>query len=221
MAILAILTLIVAVIGVLLLTQVMKLFQPGERKMQQEVNNMRLDMQKWVGELVPIDKKELELFSLSQIKQVMRKRWTTSAKGIFTTIYNEPIVAYSYKQFLGRGRHALLYARSASHEYAYWIKPKGVQVVIDNKLVGTYKDNTLLSAKSGKPIAILQPETQNSLLPVRINNREVGNLVSANPAAGKGLSQRAFEFLKNDITEEEETLLLALSVLELVNRKVE
>ncbi|MBK8703190.1 MAG: hypothetical protein IPN33_05925 [Saprospiraceae bacterium] len=148
MAILAILTLIVAVIGVLLLTQVMKLFQPGERKMQQEVNNMRLDMQKWVGELVPIDKKELELFSLSQIKQVMRKRWTTSAKGIFTTIYNEPIVAYSYKQFLGRGRHALLYARSASHEYAYWIKPKGVQVVIDNKLVGTYKDNTLLSAKS-------------------------------------------------------------------------
>ncbi|NUQ24810.1 MAG: hypothetical protein HUU34_12730 [Saprospiraceae bacterium] len=221
MAILTILTLIVAVIGVVLLTQVMKLFQPGERKMQQEVNNMRLDMQKWVGELVPIDKKELELFSLSQIKQVLRKRWTTSAKGIFTTIYNEPIIAYSYKQFLGRGRHALLYARSASHEYAFWIRPKGVQVVIDNKLVGTYKDNTLLSAKSGKPIAILQPETQNSLLPVRINNREVGSLVSANPAAGKGLSQRAFEFLKNDITEEEETLLLALSVLELVNRKVE
>lgn len=221
MAILAILTLIVAVIGVVLLTQVMKLFQPGERKMQQEVNNMRLDMQKWVGELVPIDKKELELFSLSQIKQVLRKRWTTSAKGIFTTIYNEPIIAYSYKQFLGRGRHALLYARSASHEYAFWIRPKGVQVVIDNKLVGTYKDNTLLSAKSGKPIAILQPETQNALLPVRINNREVGSLVSANPTAGKGLSQRAFEFLKNDITEEEETLLLALSVLELVNRKVE
>lgn len=221
MAILTILTLIVAVIGVVLLTQVMKLFQPGERKMQQEVNNMRLDMQKWVGELVPIDKKELELFSLSQIKQVLRKRWTTSAKGIFTTIYNEPIIAYSYKQFLGRGRHALLYARSASHEYAFWIRPKSVQVVIDNKLVGTYKDNTLLSAKSGKPIAILQPETQNSLLPVRINNREVGSLVSANPAAGKGLSQRAFEFLKNDITEEEETLLLALSVLELVNRKVE
>ncbi|MBL7792994.1 MAG: hypothetical protein JNK77_11755 [Saprospiraceae bacterium] len=221
MAILAILTLIVAVIGVVLLTQVMKLFQPGERKMQQEVNNMRLDMQKWVGELVPIDKKELELFSLSQIKQVLRKRWTTSAKGIFTTIYNEPIIAYSYKQFLGRGRHALLYARSASHEYAFWIRPKGVQVVIDNKLVGTYRDNTLLSAKSGKPIAILQPETQNALLPVRINNREVGSLVSATPAAGKGLSQRAFEFLKNDITEEEETLLLALSVLELVNRKVE
>ncbi len=188
--------------------------------MQQEVNLMRLDMQKWVGELVPIDKKELELFSLSQIKQVLRKRWTTTAKGIFTTIYNEPIIAYSYKQFLGRGRHALLYARSASHEYAYWIRPKGVQVVIDNKLVGTYKDGTLLSAKSGKPIAILQQARENALLPVRINNREVGSLVAADPTSSK-VSQRAFEFLKNDMTEEEETLLLSLSVLELVNRKVQ
>ncbi len=220
MAILAILSLIVAVIGIVLLTQMLNLFQPGERKMQQEVNLMRLDMQKWVGELVPIDKKELELFSLSQIKQVLRKRWTTTAKGIFTTIYNEPIIAYSYKQFLGRGRHALLYARSASHEYAYWIRPKGVQVVIDNKLVGTYKDGTLLSAKSGKPIAILQQARENALLPVRINNREVGSLVAADPTSSK-VSQRAFEFLKNDMTEEEETLLLSLSVLELVNRKVQ
>lgn len=220
MGLLTIMTLLVAFISVSLLRMIFLNIPPTERKMQQQVREMRVDMEKWAGELVPIDKKELELLSMSQIKQVRQKRWTNQAKGIFTTIYNEPIVAYSYRKFLGRGGHAILYARSADHEFAYWIRSKDVRLVIDNKLVGIYKKGTLLGARSGKPIAQFQEE-KNALLPLRINDREVGSLIAAPAGDKKNLSRRAFEFLRDDISEDEETLLLSLAVLELVHRSVD
>jgi hypothetical protein len=51
-----------------------------------------------------------------------------------------------------------------------------------------------------------------------INNREVGSLSTPGASKNKGLGQRALEFIKEDITQEEETLLLSLAVLEMVRR---
>lgn len=221
MMVLTMLTALVAIIGVFLLLAVMNNFQPGERSMQQEVKKMWEDMNKWVGELVPIDKDELALLSFSQIKQIRRKGMSPVSKGVFTTIYNEPIIAYSYKEFLGRGRHAVLYARSANHEFAYWIKPKEIRVVIDGALAGNLKDGALISPRSGKPIAQLS-EPKNALSPVVINNREVGSISNPQaPGKNKNLGQRALEFIKDDITSEEETLLLSMAVLEMVRRNID
>lgn len=217
MIVLTMLTALVALIGVFVFLTVLNNFQPGERRMQQEIKKLWEDMNTWAGELVPIDKEELALLSYSQIKQIRRKGWSPNVKGIFTSIYNEPIIAYSYKEFLGKGRHAILYARSANHEFAYWIRPKEIRVVIDGALAGNLKNGALISPKSGKPIAQLQ-EAKNSLLPVVINNREVGSLSPLSAQKNKGLGQRALEFIKDDITQEEETLLLSLAVLEMVRR---
>lgn len=221
MIVLTILTVLVAMIGVFMLLTVMNNFQPNERRMQQEVKKMWEDMSKWMGDLVPIDKEELALLSFSQIKQLRRKGLPSTAKGIFTTIYNEPIIAYSYKEFLGKGKHAILYARSAKHEFAYWIRPKEIRIVIDGALVGNLKDGTLLSPRSGKPIAQLSAP-KNALSPVVVNNREVGSISQIQaPGKNKNLGQRALEFVKDDITPEEETLLLSMAVLEMVKRNIE
>ncbi|MBX2874796.1 MAG: hypothetical protein KTR30_21915 [Saprospiraceae bacterium] len=217
------LTLLLALItlgGLGLLFTVLTKFSPGEKRIREELKRMQTDMDGWAGELVPIDRKELELFSLTQIKNSLKKRLTTSGKGIYTTIFEEPIVAWSYKKYLGKKAHALLYCRTAEHEYAYWIRPKGIQVVIDNQLVGTYKnDGVLYSAKSKKAIAQVKRDDK-KLSNVVVGKREVASMVKNLPSGQKDLGARAFQFVREDLTEEEEKLLLSVSLLELVQDSV-
>lgn len=213
-----IITLAVAGAGAFLLTRVLRNFQPGNRKIQADLREMKADMDKWSGDLVPLTREEMELFSLRQTEQSVRKRVTTTAKGVFTSIYHEPVLAYSYKQYAGKGRHALLYARTRNHEFAFWVRPKGVQVVIDNELAGTLKENGVLyDPHQKKMLARLNRETP-EMLPVLVNDREVASLTKALPPAEKDIGVRAFQFVKEDLSQEEHNLLMALATFELVER---
>lgn len=213
-------TLAVAGAGAFLLARVLRNFQPGNKKIQADLAEMKADMEKWTENLVPLDREEMELFSLRQTDQVIRKRVTTTGKGVFTTIYHEPVLAYSYKQYAGKGHHALLYARTARHEYAYWVRPKGIQVVIDNQLAGTLQDDGgLYEPRKGEMIARIKREGA-EMQPVLVGDREVASLVKALPPAEKDIGVRAFQFVKEDLSEVELNLLMALAAFELVERTV-
>jgi hypothetical protein len=56
------------------------------------------------------------------------------------------------------------------------------------------------------------------MLPVTVGNKEVGSLTKKQANAEKGLQDRAFEFLANEMNDKEEQLFLALILEELVNR---
>ena len=220
MPFLTILFLLIVLGGLGLLFTVLTKFTPGEKRIREELKRMQEDMDSWAGELVPIDRKELELFSLSQIKNSLKKRLTTSGKGIYTTIFEEPVVAYSFKRYLGKNAHALLYCRTAEHEYAYWIRPKGVQVVIDNKLVGTFQDNGVLYGVNSKKILARINREGKDIAPVVVGEREVASVVKALPPGKSEISTRAFQFVRQDLTQEEEMLLLSVSLLELVQESI-
>ncbi|MBK7872271.1 MAG: hypothetical protein IPJ74_17145 [Saprospiraceae bacterium] len=130
------------------------------------------------------------------------------------------MLAYSYKRYISSGVNALLYARTATHEYAYWVRNnKEIQILIDNKLVGTLlKDGGLYDERKRMiaKINLTQPE----LAPVVVREREVASLVKTEVKKDNVLSPRAFQFVKSDITEEEEKIFLALATLELVQRSV-
>ena len=150
----------------------------------------------------------------------MKKRVTTSAKGVFTTIYNEPIVAYNFKKYIAREVDAVLYARTATHEFAYRIKGGEVKVVIDNELVGTLKDNGILyGGQHNRMIARINREQELELMPIIVNEKEVGNLVKALPTPkAKSVDARAFEFVRDDLNQEERKIFLSLAIYELVQR---
>ena len=61
---------------------------------------MRTEIAPYVEDLVPLESEELELMSLNQLNQSLKKGMTTTAKGVFTSIYQEPLVAYSYKKYI-------------------------------------------------------------------------------------------------------------------------
>lgn len=59
-------------------------------------------------------------------------------------IFEEFIVVYSYWSFLGKGNYVILYVCMVKYEFVYWINDKGIQVVIDNEMIGIIKSNDVL-----------------------------------------------------------------------------
>lgn len=193
---------------------------PSPKKRKEELDALKTDMDSWAGKLVPIGSEELDLFSLSQSKQVLKKGASTSAKGLFTTIFHEPIVAYSYKRYLGKQVNDLLYARAAEHEYVYWTENGKTQVQIDGQPVGELKDRTIFGQRTGQPLAQIAGRARNNYLPIEVGGREVGGLSTEPPAKEQSLKQKALEFIPPDLTEKEEQLMLALITRELVLQSI-
>lgn len=220
MSFLLILSLIAVVSVGMLLMKIFSSFQPNDKQIDADIKKLKAEVQPLAQNLIPISKEELELFSQSQINAALKKKAGISAKGVFTTIYHEPLVAYSYKRYPSHKLNAVLYARSADHEFAYRIKKGEVQLVVDQKHAGTLRENGVLYDARNRMIASINRE-HDKLLPVQVEDREVGNLLKPLPIAQKELSQRAFEFVRGDLNDREETLFLSLAVLELVQRSVE
>lgn len=193
---------------------------PGKKQRQRVLRELSAEMDNWSARLVPLDKAELDLFSLAQDKQVVKTGTGTSAQGTFTTIFHEPVVSYAYRRYLGSKVNELLYARTANHDYVFWTENGETSLEIDSQPIGTFSENALLGARTGKPIARLAATPQENYLPVNIGNRQVGAITTQSASAADPLSQRVFEFIPEDLTDQEEQLLLAITTRELVRRSL-
>lgn len=197
---------------------------PGQKKLPAEADRMRTDMDKWAGDLVPLDREEINAFALTQERQQLSKGLSTSAKGVFTTIYHEPVMAYTYRKYLklGKREQVLLLVRTKGHEFVFQTDAKGLQLSIDGQPVGTIKDDGgLYGAKSHKLLATVKRDSHPEVMPIVVYDREVASVTKALPPAKGGISPRAFEFVKSDLTREEELLFLSLSALELIKRHIQ
>jgi len=214
---------LIGVVGLLLLMRVIADYQPNERKVKADLQKMRNEIAQYGGELAPIDKQELDLFAVEQVQRTLKKRAVLTAKGVFTTIYHEPVAAYSYKRYVSSKLNALLYVRTAEREFVYRFKGKEVQIILNKQPLGTIKENGVLySAQDGSMLARINSETA-GLLPVVSKDRELGSISARNlPATAKpGLNSRAFEFVNDNLNDQEETLFMSIALMELVKRSVD
>lgn len=215
------------ILSVVLLVAMMMLFRmwssnrmPGKKQRARVVRELKEDMDGWSENLVPLNKEELDLFSLAQDKQVVKRGAGKSAKGTFTTIFHEPVVSYSYRRYLGKKVNELLYARTAEHDYVFWTENGKTSLEIDDQPVGTIDNKVLFGQRTGKELARISAEAKENYLPISVGNREVGALSTTQASKTDPLSQRAFEFIPDDLNDKEEQLLMSLATLELVRRSL-
>lgn len=203
-------------IGIYTGLKTMQNFQPGRKKIQKDLQQIRMELQPWVAELVPWSKEEMEQLSFNQVKRTTRKRVISTAKGIFTTIYHEPVIAWTYKKYVSPKENALLYARTSKNEFIYRIKNGEIELVIDDMLVGKIDAlGKLYTAKGNHQLAQINRESDELLLPVVYEEKEIGSLT--NPDRTTKSNPRAFQFLA-PMEKEEETVFLSLTILEMVRR---
>lgn len=221
MIFLAILSGLLATLFVILLFLGLSLLPPSKNKLWEELERMKTALSKRHPDLTPIGRHELEIISNGQQKHLRRRWLSTSAQGVYATIFNEPVAAYSYKQFPGKKNSAILFIKTAEHEYAYLNRKNETILYIDNQEVGYIsREGVLTGKRTGKVLAQLAaPKGQ--LLPVKVGEREIGSINQRETTAVKGLNERAFEFLQPDISEKEEQLFLALSLQKMVEKVVQ
>ena len=128
MGLFALITFLTVLIGSVLLARSLKNFMPSDKRLYRDLEALRAGMKEWPSELVPISAEELDAFSLNQEERLVRRRFGTFARGIFTTIYHEPVLAYRYKGYTGPGQKAILYAKTHDKDYSYIKDKKGVRI---------------------------------------------------------------------------------------------
>lgn len=206
-----------AFLGFNLLRTLFANFRPSKSKIQEDIRQMRAEIEPFVAQLVPLDSEELELFSLNQLNQSLKKGITTSLKGIYTSIYQEPLVAYSYKKYLGG--YALLYARTATREIIYKISKKETKVAINQDYYGTVKNGALYGNNRRKALAQVNRNTNELALPILVEDEEIAML---NPSSMSNTPQpRAFRYVKDNISEAQEQAFMTLAILEMVQDQVD
>ncbi len=204
----------VAGMGLYFLYQLLTNFQPGKSKVHSDLRKMRDDIQEWTNQLVPWDKEEMSLLSLRQVNQKITRGLNKTAKGIFTSIYHEPLLVYSYKKYISTGLNAVLYARTSKHEFAYRFQKKKIDINVNNQYVGVLKENGgLYGGRRNRLLARINRDDELKLHPIIIGEKEVASVVNA--LKTEKHNPRAFQFLA-PMAAEEEKVFLALAVLEMV-----
>lgn len=213
--------LFMVVLATVALTVGMKLMQnykPGRSKIQKDLQQIRAELAPYVAELVPLTSEEMEQLSFNQIKRSSKSGMVKSSKGVITTVYHEPVVAWAYRGYVSKDENGLLYARTRDQEFIYRLKKGETEMVIGEKLIGFITEQgRVVNQKGDKQIAQLSQNYENQVLPLKVNDKLVGGL--ANPEKGQKGNTRVFQHLTK-MEKEEEELVLSLSILEAVKREV-
>lgn len=203
------------VAGLLLGLNILKNYKPGRKRIQADLKEIKAELQPLVSELVPWNKEELQQLSLNVIHKTKKKGVIYNAKGVFTSIYHEPLIAWYYRKYVSPKEDSLLYVRTSNHQFVYRIKGDETEVLIDDQFIGKIDSNgKLYDYKKKNLLAQINKGADQLALPVLVNQKPVGALTNLEKAPKK-VNQRAME-LVGDMQPEEENLFLALSLLELV-----
>ena len=186
-------------------------FNPDSKAWKSTLDGLRARLQQSkAGVLVPWDGEMLSLLSLNQrIKKP--GMFDNTTEGLITSIYQEPILSYAERK---SGNNAVLLARTSDREFVFRRKGKETEIWINGQPLGTYVDGVLLSPGSKSSLlARVEIEAGESQYPVLLGAGTAASI--SNPALpGRSPNPRALTLLR-DLKPEEESALLALTVLQM------
>jgi hypothetical protein len=162
------------------------------------------------GALIPWDAEMLSLLSLNRTK-VKKPGWMDStSEGVFTSIYQEPILAYAGQV---RNNTAVYVARTSDKEYIFRQKEKETEIWINNQPFAVYINGILLAAgRSSQVLARLEADMTEAQWSVLIQDKAAAAITNPQRAASAGPNPRALTMLRK-VSAEEEDALLALTLL--------
>ncbi len=186
---------------------------PGKAKVQADFRKIQEELGKKRAQLVPWSDEDRALLSLKRNPYKEKAGSVKSAEGTFVSIYQEPMVLFGYKRYLGKKENAILVVLTSHHEFLYRIKNNRVEVALNGKYFGGITPDYALVSDKKKVLAKIERQKNNDYYPVFIDGREKGSIGDVKKA--KKVNPRAFELL-SELTPNEELKLLALSFYFLV-----
>lgn len=207
--------LFVAVVGIALwiLFKFLVSFPPGRARRDDEVKLLKAEIDGWIPDLIDWDTDELDQLSLNQVNRKSGGGLKPLGKGVFTSIYHEPMIAYAYRRYQGAGSQAMVYAKTARHAYVFGMKNKVTEIWMDGQPLGSLNSNGVLNSPDGKRQLAQIKKSSQKTLPVFIEDRQVASLI--HPDKKKEINPRTFDLVKT-MSKEEESVVIALAINQMI-----
>jgi len=210
----------IAVLGIgFILTQVLGFTITVNRlskKIKRDILLLRDELAPYLAALVPLDREELELLSLTMENVIMKGRFGTVTKGHLSTIYNEAVAAFAYKTY--DNGEFVLSLKTTADEYVFVGTANGTDVYINDKEYGNIDNSGILRTFDKNLELGRLVDQSNRYSDLYIRERKLASLV--NPKLKDLENARAFPLLA-DYTDEDERVLLSLSALSIIQRSID
>jgi hypothetical protein len=184
---------------------------PTQRRVQEDIEQMREDTEKWRDGLFPwVEANELELLSLNHDSKWYKQSFGKALKGVYFSIYNEPMIVFGYKSYLRRGVNTVIWATTKQHVFIYRGGRKKTDFFIDGEAVGFITRDGLMYGGSRNRLLGRRNSFSEEHDSIVIWDKEVAHLLK--PAQKGRVNPRVFEVLEK-LRKKEKLLLIALGFL--------
>jgi len=204
-----------------IIVQLVKFFisiNSSSAQKRRDVEQLKLRMADMVKELVPMNPTELELLSVNQSGVSTTREINPVTTGAFTSVYQEPLVAYAYKSYRIPADHNILLVSTAADDYLYMTEGSTTKVFLNNSELGIIdSEGNMFDPVSKQQMARIEADQVLSSHPVKVGEKEVGEIV--NLRLNESPNPRAYQFLE-PMNEREEKIFKALTFLSLVEEAV-
>jgi hypothetical protein len=187
------------------------------RKVRNDFDVLREELKNYNAELVPLDRSEIELFSLIIENQVSKSLISKITKGHFSSIYSEALISFAHKDYPNTSEE-LIIVNTTNQEFIYYVNPQGTTVLIDDREYAMVDNSGVLRTIPEKIELGRIEVTGLSLDDVYVNGTKVAKI--SDPSSADLTNNRAFSLLKT-YEDTNEKALLALSFLYLVQKTVD
>ncbi len=187
-------------------------FNPESQAWKKTLEGLRNKLKtQAAGALVPWDKEMLSLLSLNRSNVKKPGFFNSTAEGVFLTIFQEPVMAYAIQK---SGKTGVVVARTSDREFIFRQKGKETEIWLNSQPFGVLVDGALLAAgKTSRLLARLEQKSGEAQFPVLLGDAVAASI--SNPALADSPNPRALTLLR-EVSAEEESVLLALTVLVVV-----
>ena len=186
---------------------------PSQRRIQADLTRMGHETQHWRDALIPWEQdQEMELLSLNRESKWVKKSFDRYLKGVFYSIYHEPMLAYAYKRYLKGGNFDLYFATTRTHQFIYHKHKSRTDFFVDGEHIGYITPDWLMYSNRRRMLG-RRTRFSDDFFTVTIWDQEAAHL--RDPRSVDRVNPRAFEIMVN-MSEKEQLLLMALSFLTMI-----
>jgi hypothetical protein len=183
----------------------------SKSQLLRDIDTLRNEMSDLKKLLIPFNSEEMELLSLNQSNVSKKKRFSTVTKGIFNTIYYEPLIAYGVKNYSNNQK--LILICSTTDEFVYLSKGNTTHVFMNDTEAGVLTSEGKFYSIKNKLLALIDGGDQLQSHTVWIQGKDMGYI--NNPRFVSKSIPRAYNLLKT-MSQEEQNIFLCLTLVNLV-----
>ena len=183
----------------------------SKSQLLRDIDTLRNEISDLKKMLIPFNGEEMELLSLNQSNVSKRKRFSKVTKGIFNTIYYEPLIAYGIKNYSNNQK--LILICSTTDEFVYLFKGNTTHVFMNDTEAGVLTSDGKFYSIKNKLLALIDGADQLQSHTVWIQGKDMGYI--NNPRFVSKSIPRAYNLLKT-MSQEEQNIFLCLTLVNLV-----